>query len=678
MVRLRERERWKMNLVKYANWVTGVGLGLGLLVVLNRLQIPYYLLYPRTTQTTLISSSYDYYLFLAASFSVPWTFARYLNRKSPIAFGAIAAWAISLALAIVNEPFATVILYATVICAAAFRLFRSNVRNEMLREILPPALTIIALVESSSIFYWIHAAVEPYNDFGIVSQQLEANLTFSLYPLAIPMLLLLLFSWLWVPLIPRLSKSKPHLIIRYHPSPKKPDPRMILAALDLLAIIAIIIFFYPYLAGQKWIVGQDTYWRYITPLNGLAGLTPLQAFSTSASHGLYVIFLYLIQLATGLSAPLLVKYAPLALALGTASAALFASLRGGWSFQLAMFSAISTLLWLPTTIGIYVDIQANWLAFCLWMVFLGVYSARSETNTVTYVIQAILSLAILLIHPWTWGVFGTTLLLSAITSRKSNWGPHSIRTLAAAMVLAIPLGTAAFSLSPSLRSDLTNTLRLYVSGPINPASLLTFGDALANTFYNLGPALSPSILLLCLVGAYALTRRRDMTANYLIAWTAAWCFGAILVAPSGINPINPGLNETGLWRMLYISPLPFLLALGLDRFVGILKRSDSPTDPTGTTSQIVSVFPILPIFATGAVLLLIPDANMRLLLVTGTLVTVLIFALRFPKYRWLEALMVSVLVLVLFNAAFRTLYPLVLDPHNIFSSAGSNSGPPVH
>jgi hypothetical protein len=453
---------------------------------------------------------------------------------------------------------------------------------------------------------------------------------------------------------------------------------MVVAALDLCAIIAIAVFFYPYLAGQIWVVGQDTYWRYITPLNGLTGLTPLEAFGTSASHGLYVIFLYLIELATNLNPLFLVKYAPLALALGTASAVLFAALRRGWSFQLAMLSSISTLLWLPTTIGIYVDIQANWLAFCLWMVFLGIYFATSETNTVTYVIQAILSLAILLIHPWTWGVFGTTLLFTAITSRKSSWSHHSIRTLAAAMVLAIPLGTAAYSLSPSLRGDLTNTIQLYVSGPINPASLLTFGQALANTFYNLGPALSPSILLLCLVGAFALSRRRDMTANYLIGWTAAWCFGSILVAPAGLNPMNPGLNETGLWRMLYISPLPFLLALGLDRCVSILKRPDSPTDPTGVTSQIVSVFPILLILAAGAALLLTFDANMRLLLIVVALVTVLVLLVRFPKYRWLETLMVSLLVLVLFNAAFRTLFPLALDPHNIFSSAGTSSAQPGH
>src|SRR5208282_4915526 len=127
------------------------------------------------------------------------------------------------------------------------------------------------------------------------------------------------------------------------PSPRKPDRRMIVAVLDLCAIIAIIVFFYPYLAGQTWIVGQDAYWRYITPVNSLVGLTTSQAFNTSSSHGVYVVFLYLIQSATGLSSVSIVKYAPLVLAFCTATAAFFAASRGGWNFQLAILTSISTL-----------------------------------------------------------------------------------------------------------------------------------------------------------------------------------------------------------------------------------------------------------------------------------------------------------------------------------------------
>jgi hypothetical protein len=664
-----------MNLARYANWVTGISLGIGLFVVLNQLQIPYYLFYLRTTQTILISSTYDYYLFLASSICVPWTFALYRRLLSiSVSLGTVAVWVISFVLAIINEPFAVTILYAIVICANVWRVFRSNARRYTLTEILSSALVIFALVEWSSICYWVIAGINPHDGVGMLSQRLEADLTFFLYPISIPMMLLLLSSWFWVPLIPHLSRPKAHMIVRYRPSIGKPDARMVVAALDLTAIIAIIIFFYPYLAGQTWVVGQDAYWRYVTPTSGLIGLSTSEAFNTSASHGVYVVLLYLIQSLTGVGVASIVKYAPIVLAFGSGSAVLFATLRGGWSFQLAILSSICTLLWLPTTIGIYVDVQANWLALLLWILFLGVYFASSEPSVATYVILAVLSFVILLVHPWTWGVFATTLLFTSIISRQSTWSKHCLRTLVATLVLALPLGITAYSLSPSLRSDLTNTIQLYVSGPINPASLLTFGDALANMFYNLGPVLSPALLLLCIVGAYALSRRRDITANYLIAWTAAWCIGSILVAPSGLNPTNPGLSETGLWRMLYISPLPFFLALGMEKCVSTFKRPIAPLSSIGISQRIISVLSVAPFLAVGSGLLVFRESNVRLLLVAAALVFALFLIVKLQNYGSLEVLIVSVLVLLLFNAAFRTLFPLVLDPHNIFSSAVAGPG----
>ncbi len=652
---------------KLLHWMMGISLAMGLLVLINQLQIPYYLYYPRTTQTMLISPSYDYYVFLASTVSVPCTFALSWKRFStPVSIGTVAVWVGSVALATLNQPVAVPVLYATVVCAAALNVLGSETRRIALTEILPSTLSIFALVEWPSLFYWVSAALNPQARVGGLAQQLEANLTFFLYPLVIPIMLLLLFAWLWVPLIPRLPRFKSHLLVRYQPSSRKPGIRTIVAALDLFAIVSIIVFFYPYLAGQTWVVGQDSFWRYIDPLNALVGLTPSQAFNTSTSHGAYVVFLYLIQSATGISPTSIVKYAPLILTFCTASASFFVALRGGWDFRLATLTSISTLLWLPTTLGIYVAIQANWVALLFWMVFLAVYFSNSEANIATYIILGVLSVVILVVHPWTWGVFTTTLLLTAVLSRQSIWSRHCARTLFAALILALPVGVAAYSLSPSLRYDFTGTLQLYVSAPVNPISLLSFGAALANMFTNLGPVLSPVILLLSLVGAYNLSRRRGIASNYLIAWIAAWCVGSILVAPSGLNPTNLGLSETGLWRMLYISPLPFLLALGMEKCLSLAKQPITPENFKSVLSKLVPLLSMAPFAATGAGLFVIIDPNIRLILVAAALTMALVIVVRLPKYRTLDALIMSVLALLLFNAAFRSLFPLVLDPHTIF------------
>jgi hypothetical protein len=658
--------------VKLLHWLIGISLSIGLLVLLNQLQIPYYLYYPRTTQTILISPSYDYYLFLISTISLPWTFAASWKRFStPVSIGTVAVWTVSIALAILNQPAAVPILYAAMICAAALNVLRSESRRVAITEILSSTLSIFVLVEWASLFYWVSAALNPQARVGGLSEQLEANLTFFLYPLAIPIMLLLLFSWLWVPLIPRLPRFKSRLLVRYQPSPQKPGPRTIVAALDLFAIIAIIVFFYTYLAGQAWVVGEDTFWRYIQPLNALVGLTPSQAFNTSASHGVYVMFLYLIQSATGISPISIVKYAPLVLAFCTATAVFFAAQRGGWNFQLAILTSISTLLWMPTTLGIYVAIQANWVALLFWMIFLAIYFADSEPRIATYVILAVLSLIILIVHPWTWGVFATTLLLTGVLSRQSPWSRHSARTIVASLILALPVGVAAYALSPSLSSDFLNTIQLYISGPVNPITLLTFGAALANMFATLGPVLSPAILLLCLVGAYVLSRRRGITANYLIAWIVAWCVGSILVAPSGFNYTTPGLGESGLWRMLYVSPLPFLLALGMEKCLSIAKQPITIESSKGILFRVVPLLSMAPFVAAGAGLFMIWDVNVRLVLVAAALIVALFLVVSLPKYRSLDFLIVSVLALLLFNAAFRSLYPLVLDPHNIFTSPGA-------
>ena len=658
---------------KLLHWSIGISLAIGLLVLLNQLQIPYYLYYPRTTQTMLISNSYDYYVFLISSISVPCTFALYWKRFStPVSIGTLAAWAVSVVLAIFSEPAAVLILYATVIDAAALNVLRSESRRGAVTETLPSALSIFALVEWPSLFYWVAVALNPQARVGGLSEQLEANLTFFLYPLAIPIMLLLLLSWVWVPLIPRLPRFRSHLIVRYQPSPQEPGLRTIIAAIDLFAIISVIVFFYPYLAGQTWVVGQDAFLRYIDPLKTLVGLTPSQTLNTSASHGVYVAFLYLIQSATGLSPVSLVKYAPLVLSFCTATAVFFAALRGGWNFQLALLTSISTLLWLPTILGIYVAIQANWVALLFWMLFLAIYFANSEPKITTYIIMAVLSLIILLVHPWTWGVFATTLLLTALLSRQSTWSKHCARTIVAAVILALPVGVAAYSLSPSLRFDFTGTIQLYISGPINPISLLSFGAVLANMLSSLGPVLSPAILLLSLVGAYSLSRRRGVTANYLIAWLATWCVGSILVAPAGFVPGNPGIGETGLWRMLYVSPLPFLLALGMEKCLTITKQSVTPEISRSVLFRVIPLLSIAPLVASGAGLFVIWDPNIRLLFVAAAIILVLPLIVSLQKYRTLDVLIVSILALLLFNAAFRSLFPLVLDPHNIFSSLGTS------
>jgi hypothetical protein len=581
--------------------------------------------------------------------------------------GILVIWAASFVLTILREPVAVPTLLVTVACAAALTVSKADLRQSSIMEIISSTLVILLLIESSTVFYWIGAALNPQGRVGILSEQLEANLTFSLFPIATLMIVLLLFSWLWIPMATRLPRFRREMVVRYESSTNRWSPRMLAAALDLFAIIVVLVFFYPYLAGQTWIVGVDSYLRYLNPLKSLAGLPPSKAIVTSYTHGPYVLLLYLIELASGASSFSIVKYAPLLLAFATASTIFLVVMRAGWSFQLAILSSICGLLWLPTTLGTYAGIQANWFALVLWMLFLSFYLGKTDWKAATFIIQAFISLAVFLIHPWSWGVFVVSLGITALISRRSMWKKHCLYGLSAAIIAALPVGIAAYEFLPGVRNDLASTMQLYLLTLFNPVSVLSFGGALVDLFYNWGSFLSPILLLICLVGAYSLSKRRGITANYLLAWGITWCIGSFMIAPVEYNPVNVGISETGLWRMLYLSPLTFLLALGFERVTGAAKSLGS----SGVNSRLTLLLSGASLLAFGAGLFIFWNPLVRLLIVLGAAGSALLVKLRFPNVNIMSMLVASLLVLFLVNAAFRSLFPLLLDPHSVFGPLGA-------
>ena len=81
---------------------------------------------------------------------------------------------------------------------------------------------------------------------------------------------------------------------------------------------------------------------------------------------------------------------------------------------LAVLSAERCVFWIPTTAGIFCGFQSNWTALVLWLLFLALMlrsTKLSHGQAVYLVWQALIPTGILLIHPWTWGVFVVTLVI---------------------------------------------------------------------------------------------------------------------------------------------------------------------------------------------------------------------------------------------------------------------------
>jgi multisubunit Na+/H+ antiporter MnhG subunit len=301
------------------------------------------------------------------------------------------------------------------------------------------------------------------------------------------------------------------------------------------------------------------------------------------------------------------------------------------------------------------------------MLFLSFYFAN-KWSLFSFIIEATISLALFLIHPWTWGVFVASLTLTTLISIRSSWRKKCIQGVLAALAFALPVGGAVYQLLPGMRSDLVSTLGIYQLS-MQQVSLSTFEGAFEEMFFNWGSFLSPILLAICLIGAYGLVRREGVSKDYMIGWIATWCFGSILVAPYGYQPANIAISETQLWRMLYLSPLPFLLALGIERCGDFFRRWEkNPVEPHAPIQLLVIVFALLAAASAGFFILV--DPLLRLLVLLASVAAMTLMMVRFPRYRLQIArvLLVSILLLFVANAAFRSLFPLLLDPHNLHSA----------
>src|SRR5208282_3182445 len=259
----------------FLRWLTGISLGIGILVLLNQFRIPFYVYYPRTTDTVLISDSYDLYFFLITSACVPGTLAFYSTKLSKSGMiGITMIWLTGLLLTIGQQPYAIPTLYVTVMYTAVLNVSKTKLRKSAAAEILLCTLAIFVLIEYSTLYYWIGSALNPQTQIGGVAEELELNLTFSLFPFALLTMLLLLFSWLWIPITTRYLRRRWIFQNQPHIHEELRNRRSFAVSLDLFLIVAILLFFYTYLAGQTWIVGVDSYINYLNPLNDLAGLTP--------------------------------------------------------------------------------------------------------------------------------------------------------------------------------------------------------------------------------------------------------------------------------------------------------------------------------------------------------------------------------------------------------------------
>jgi hypothetical protein len=674
--------------MKYFNalsWLTGISVAIGLLVLLNQIQVPFFLYYPNVTATVLISGVLDRYIFLITSLCVPITLlvARdtWRNKFRSVVFGIWVLWLGGAILLPIMFSYGISFIYLAIVILALARFkghSDAHERSEEAAYFLLGATSIIALIECASVFYWVVAAFSPQALFGLASQGLETELTYAAYPIAPLLLLIIMSSWVWVPILGRarsrlqVSENNP----RVQPETRvgrMSDRRLFFLFLDVLAILSVLVFYFLYAAGQLWVVGVDSQYRYVIPLNTLNGLGFFHALGISLSlgHGIYLGLLLIVERVTGLSSFLVVKYAPPVLTFCT-SALTFLVFRGTQERNFAFPAALCTILWIPTTIGIWAGIQANWAAYALWMFFIAcAFNSFGKFRAVSFVWQGLLSLGVLMLHPWTWGVFLATVMLASLfgIQRRADF-KHGLTAVVSAICLAVPIGVGAYVYFSGVSGDISNALALYSFPFVHVDSVFNlFPGAWLEMWREWSSFLSPTLILIALVGAWALNELRGEMKRYLLAWVATWCLGSLLVAAIGYLPADAAISETQLWRMLYLSPLPILLALGVSKLVNLSSRF-----VTAGSCRFARLQPIVLSAAIGASslpLFIFATPLIRLGSVMAGILAVVLLTYRFHMKDSPRLMITILLILIIVNAAFRSLFPLLLDPHNLYLPSSS-------
>jgi len=541
-------------------------------------------------------------------------------------------------------------------------------------------LSSVLLIEFPALLYWATAAINPSNTLGRGAAFLETNLTYTLSPLSPWLYAALLFAWIWIPCVlflrRRITGKAARSIRESNTSAvtakveaRKRSKAQLFAILFLLGL-SVFVGYYPYWHNPEWLVGTDVYWIYKNPLDGIAGMSGLARFEQALKEHQSILLLVLLGAmeTTGLTSYTILRYMPTLLTMMTALATFWFVNQLQTSTETSLLSAIASIMWIPTTIGIFTSLLANWSAVILWTIFLAVLMKRdSKTHVASAaILGSLFSLAILFIHPWSWGPFAavTSLYLLATLLRR-RFSNHQLTFCITFDLVGLAAGYVSFlMLKTSPRAFIADTLNYYAEPLRNPGTLLTFPDAIKYFTTMWSPFLNPVLVIVAIAGVLATLRNGGGRSRLTLSWLCVTSLASILATALGY------WGGGFLWRVIFIAPMAILTALGASYICRTLERKlgeDSHVTLPSThwrwaAEVIVSVLATSVIsFVMSAVL---PEVGQLLSLILSLLLVTVFFHRAYNGTG--TSLILSVAIaLVIANSGLRSLQPLLVDPHNI-------------
>ena len=534
-------------------------------------------------------------------------------------------------------------------------------RRKLIWAFLASLLGIGAVVEIWSLGHWFYSGFVPLAGYEKTWPDLEMNLTYAWSPLFPAIFLATWLSPIWALIAFKLYRMTNRRKPVGSQISESPQVQQIKLGLDdfillvVLILICVVIGFYPYFHDPSWLVGTDAYWRFKDPLERVVGSPSVLAAASNERHGLYLLILYGIMSVTGLSPFDMVKVSPMMLAALLSALTYVAVTRFRGSRTEGFFAGFLSATTFPTTVGIFASIHANWFTLSVGLVVLSILISlgqKSRRALWKVLLVTLGGIVLLILHPWSWGIVALSALVAGLVFlAKKNWR----MSVASSIVLLAGLVSGALVYatgSDTERAKLIEAIQIY-SAPLTEPSLAQhpFG-VIYDALRIWSPFLNPLLMVLAIVGVVLLIRERASSYKiFMLSWMAV----------AGIGTFFAVTLNTEIWRIWYLQPLWLLGATGIR---GLLQMGNSIWNEQASylvparTALIISIAGI-------AVFLLDPAMGSVVFYVAALSIVLIHLGGQRANTKTVLASVFILFVLVFFlNHALRSLYPLILDPHN--------------
>ncbi|TFH25038.1 hypothetical protein E4G67_01395 [Candidatus Bathyarchaeota archaeon] len=374
----------------------------------------------------------------------------------------------------------------------------------------------------------------------------------------------LLYSWIWIPLgkyafvkVKSLRAFSERVVISGSFGFGKLSRGLLFVGLFVIIGVAVLVSSYSYfnLAASS-LVGSDSavYFRWLEDMR-LQG----PAIALQVDRPLSNLFMYFIQSTLGLSSESVVKVMPVVCCVGLSLAVFWFVRVGLRNDVLALTSGLFPVFSFQSTVGIYEYSVSNWLALIEGFILFGLVLKSSGKHSWTYVVAAALvGVALLFTHPYTWDVIVAVLaayLVWMILRHLKQRLDGKVHFLQLLFVLGVNLvAYGVYSALPFGRAVGSGGIG-FVGRNIVLPNLLNLQKGL-ETMVQMwvgGLYANPLLVFLAILGMFSIVVFATRFSRLMFLWVMVPSLALLVVSAENFM----------FYRIVYLVPLQILAAIGV-------------------------------------------------------------------------------------------------------------------